>query len=312
MPKEKSELYDCIIIGGGPAGYSAAVYAGRANMKTLVLAGYRSGGQLMIAPSVEDYLGFPNGVSGAALADVFRKHAEKYATNILDVDVTEVDFSKRPFSLKTDEGKFFGKTVIIATGANARWLGLPSEKAYIGKGVSACAVCDSWFFKGKDVAVIGGGDTALREVIYLAPTCKTVTVVHRRDALRAQPILQDRAKAHKNVKFIWNATVEEFLGGDAKLTGLKLKDVMTGKISTLKVDGTFVAIGHAPSTEFLKGKVELDQKGYIVLKNNTMTSVPGVFAAGDVADWQYMQAITSAGEGCEAALDAHRFLEESK
>lgn len=308
MPKE---IWDCIIIGGGPAGYSAAVYAGRANLKTLVLAGYRAGGQLMIAPRVEDYLGFPNGIPGGELSQVFRKHAEMYATKIIDVDVTDVDFSKRPFVVKTDDAEYHAKTIIIATGANARWLGLPSERAYIGKGVSACAVCDSWFFKGKDVAVIGGGDTALREAIYLAATCKSVTVIHRRDALRAQPILEDRAKAAK-VKFVWNATVEEFEGDGTKLTGLKLKDVKTGKTSNLKVDGAFVAIGHAPSTEFLKGKIELDAKGFVALKNNTMTSVPGVFAAGDVADFTYMQAITSAGEGCQAALDAHRFLEESK
>ncbi|MEM5814430.1 MAG: FAD-dependent oxidoreductase, partial [Candidatus Aenigmatarchaeota archaeon] len=241
-----------------------------------------------------------------------RKHAEQYATKIMDVDVTSVDFSMRPFAVKTDDAEYRAKTIVIATGANAMWLGLPSEKKYIGKGVSACAVCDSWFFKGKDVAVIGGGDTAMREVIYLAPVCRTVTVIHRRDKLRAQPLLQERAKAYKNVKFIWNSTVEEFLGDGTKLTGLKLKDVKAGKLSELKVDGAFVAIGHAPNTAFLKGKVELDQKGYIVLKENTMTSVPGVFAAGDVADYRYMQAITSAGEGCMAALDAHRFLEESK
>jgi thioredoxin reductase (NADPH) len=312
MPKQKSgEIWDCIIIGGGPAGYSAAVYAGRASMKTLVLAGYRAGGQLMMAPRVEDYLGFPNGIPGSALVEVFRKHAEMYATKIMDIDVTEVDLSKRPFRLKTDEGEFLGKTIIIATGANARWLGLPSEKAYIGKGVSACALCDSWFFKGKDVAVIGGGDTALREALYLAATCKSVTVIHRRDQLRAMPLLEERAKVAK-IRFVWNSTVEEFLGDGAKLSGLKLKDVKTGKTSELKVDGVFVAIGHAPGTEFLKGKLELDAKGFIVLKNGTMGSVPGVFAAGDVADWQYMQAITSAGQGCAAALDAHRLLEEEK
>jgi len=307
MPKE---IWDCIIIGGGPAGYSAAVYAGRANMKTLVLAGYKAGGQLLMAPRVEDYLGFPEGIPGGILSGVFRKHAEKYATKIIDVDVSEVDFSKRPFRLKTDEGEFLGKTVIIATGAYARWLGLPSEKAFIGKGVSACALCDSWFFKGKDVAVIGGGDTALREAIYLAATCKSVTIVHRRDQLRALPLLEERAKAAK-IRFAWNSTVEEFLGGE-RLTGLKLKDVKTGKTSELKVDGAFVAIGHAPGTDFLKGKLELDAKGFIVLKNNKMTSIPGVFAAGDVADWKYMQAITCAGAGCAAALDAYHFLEDNK
>jgi len=308
MPKE---IWDCIIIGGGPAGYSAAVYAGRASMRTLVLAGYKAGGQLLMAPRVEDYLGFPNGIPGSSLAGVFRKHAEKYATKILDVDVTEVDFSKRPFKLKTDENEFLAKTVIIATGASASWLGLPSEKAYIGKGVSACALCDSWFFKGKAVAVVGGGDTALREALYLAPICKSVTVIHRRDQLRAMPLLGERAKAAK-IRFVWNSTVEEFLGDGERLKGLKLKDVKTGKTSELKVDGAFVAIGHAPGTAFLKGKLELDAKGFIVLKGGSATSVPGVFAAGDVADWKYMQAITCAGAGCAAALEAYRFLEESK
>jgi len=307
MPKD---VFDCIVIGGGPAGYSAAVYAGRANLKTLVLAGYRSGGQLMVAPLVEDYLGFPNGIPGSALSEVFRKHAEKFAAKISDTDVMDVDFSKMPFKVKTADGEFFGRTVIVATGSYAKWLGLPSEKAFVGKGVSACAICDGWFFKGKDVAVIGGGDTALREAAYLAKICKSVTVIHRRDELRAQAVLQERAKALKNVKFVWNATVEEFLGGE-RLASLKLKDVKTGKMSDLKVEGAFVAIGHAPNTDFLKGKIELE-KGCVVLKQGAMTSVPGVFAAGDVADFRYMQAITAAGDGCRAALDVSRFLQESK
>lgn len=307
MPEE---IYDCIIIGGGPAGYAAAVYAGRANMRTLVLAGYHSGGQLMTTTDVEDYPGFPNGIKGPELMKLFRAQAEKFVEKIIDVDVKKVDFSEVPFKMIAEDKEYRARTVIIATGSSPRLLGLASEKKYFAKGVSTCAVCDGFFFKDKDVAVIGGGDTAMREAIYLAKLCKSVTVIHRRDQLRAQAVLQDRAKTDSKIKFAWNSVVDEFLGDGEKLTGIRIRNVETEETSEIKVAGAFVAIGHVPNTDFLKGSLELDKKGYVVLEDKTRTSVPGVFGAGDVQDFVYMQAITAAADGCRAALDAHRFLEE--
>lgn len=301
-------MYDCIIIGGGPAGYTAAIYAGRAALKTLLLAGYGSGGQLMVATEIEDYPGFPEGVQGPELSKRMRAQAERFA-EIKEIDVKSVDLSSRPFKVKTDEGTFEAKTLIIATGAKPKLLGLPSESEYLGKGVSVCAVCDGFFFRDKDVAIVGGGDTAMREALYLANICNSVSVIHRRDKLRAQAILQERAKSNPKIKFVWNSIVEEVLGDGRKVTGLKIKNVKTNKVSELKVDGVFIAIGHIPNTEFLHGQLELDEQGYIVLKNRTETSIPGVFAAGDVADRKYRQAITAAAAGCCAALDAREFLE---
>jgi thioredoxin reductase (NADPH) len=310
----KQDVWDCIIIGGGPAGYTAGIYAGRAALRTLVLGGYKSGGQLMIATDVEDFPGFPKGVKGPELTRLMREQVERFVEKIADVDVSTVDFSKRPFKVVAENKTYLAKVVIVATGASAKWLGLPNEKRLIGKGVSSCAVCDGWFFKGKHIAVIGGGDTALREALYLANVTGGVTVVHRRSELRAQEVLQKRAFADKRIKFVWNATVDDILGKD-RVDGLKLKDVKTGKASELKVDGVFVAIGHTPNTGFLP-KQMLDEKGFVAIKGgvpgHSSTSVPGVFAAGDVYDYTYMQAVTAAAGGCIAAQDAHRFLEAEK
>ncbi len=307
----KSSVYDCIIIGGGPAGYTAGIYAARSGLRTIIISGYKFGGQLMLTTEVEDYPGFPKGVKGPEMMKLFKDQAARFVEKILDVDIISVDFKNRPFTLKTDNETFHAKTVIIATGASYKWLGLPTEEKLIGKGISSCAVCDGWFFKGKDVAVIGGGDSAMREALYLKNFCKTIYVIHRRGELKAQKILQDRALASKNIKFIWNTEVKEF-EGDKMLTSLKLLNNKTNKTSELKVQGAFIAIGHKPTTNFLEDQVELDAKGYVVLKGGTQTSIPGVFAAGDVHDYTYMQAVTAAGWGCMAALDAHRYIESQE
>ena len=305
------KIRDVIIIGSGPAGLTAAIYASRGNLSTLVLAGVAAGGQLMLTTEVEGFPGFPNSIQGTKLMGDMRQQAENLGAVIINEDVTDVDFTKKPFEVFVREKVYLGKSVIVATGASAKWLGLPSEKRLIGKGVSACATCDGPFFKGKSVAVVGGGDSAMREALFLSKLAKEVTVIHRRDKLRAFPTLQQRAFATKNIKFIWNSKVAEVLGKE-KVEGVKIKNIKTGKISDLSVDGLFVAIGHAPNTQFLQGKVELDPKGYIVLKDHSATSVPGVFAAGDVADWHYQQAVTAAAAGCMAALDAQDYLEGAK
>ena len=303
----KKESYDVIIIGSGPAGITASIYTIRANLSTLIIAGETPGGQLMLTTDVEDFPGFGK-IQGPELMKKMRDHAESFGVKFLDENVTSVDFKKQPFKLFADKKEFEAKSVIIATGASARWLGLDSEKKLIGKGVSACAVCDALFFKNKDVAVIGGGDTALRETLHLAKICKSVTVIHRRDKLRAQKILQNRAFNSKNIKFIWNSEVQEFIGRD-KLEIIKLKN-NKGKLTEIKMDGAFVAIGHSPNTNFLKDNIELDSHGYIIVKDNIKTSVQGVFAAGDVHDYRYQQAVTAAGAGCMAAMDADEFIED--
>lgn len=303
-----NQIYDVIVIGSGPAGLTAAIYAARADLKILVIAGVEAGGQLMLTTEVEDFPGFPNSVQGPKLMGEMRKQAENLGAEIINENVTKVDFKVRPFKLFAGEKVYLGKSVIIATGANAKWLGLESEKRLIGKGVSACAVCDGPFFKGKSVAVVGGGDSALREALFLAKLAKAVSVIHRRDKLRAFPILQQRAFATKNIKFIWNSEVEEVLGKE-RVEGVLIKDLKTNKTSNLAVDALFIAIGHKPNTEFLKGQLELNERNYIVLKNHSETSVPGVFAAGDAHDWRYQQAVTAAGAGCMAAMDAQDWLE---
>ena len=305
--------YDLIIIGSGPAGLTAALYASRAKIKTLVLAGYQAGGQLMLTTDVEDYPGFPNGVQGPELIALMRKKAEKFGAEFINEDVVSTDFSKQPLTVKSDSGTFKTKSVIVATGASARWLEIESEKRLIGRGVSSCAVCDSAFFKEKPVAVIGGGDSAMREALHLSKYASSVTIVHRRDAFRAFPILQDRVKSNPKIKIVWNSEVQEVLGKD-RVEGVKIKDAKTGKTQVLNVQGMFVAIGHTPNTKFLKGQLELDQKNYIVVKNEVLTSKSdmGVFAGGDVHDPKYMQAVTAAGAGCKAALEAEEFLESMK
>jgi len=304
-------MYDVIIIGSGSAGYTAAIYACRAGRKTLVLAGSIPGGQLMITSEVENYPGFPEGVLGPELMEKFRRQAERFGPEIVYDDVSFVDFSSRPFKIVAGGKTYEGKSVIIATGANAKWLGLPSETKFRGRGVSSCATCDGFFFKGKDVVTVGGGDTAMEEANFLANITNSVTVVHRRDMLRASKIMQERATANPKIRFIWDSTVKEITGDD-KVTGVQLHNLKSGKDSHVKAEGVFVAIGYEPNTGFLKGKVELDSQGYVVTRKETETSVPGVFAAGDVRDHKYRQAITAAADGCKASIDADRFLAEHK
>jgi thioredoxin reductase (NADPH) len=300
-----------IILGSGPAGYTAAIYAARANLSPILIEGIQPGGQLTITTDVENYPGFPEGVQGPKLMDDMRRQAEKFGTKIVSADVTSVDFKKRPFVVTTAEGNHEAKAVIIATGASAQWLGLDAERKLMGKGVSGCATCDAFFFKNQEVAVVGGGDTAIEDALFLTKFAKKVTIIHRRDQLRASKILQDRAKANSKIEFAWKKVVSDILDVNAgKVTAVKLKDVENGKISELKCDGVFIAIGHKPNTEIFKGQVGLDEKGYIMTKKTTMdTNVPGVFAAGDVQDSYYKQAITAAGTGCMAAIDAEKYLD---
>jgi thioredoxin reductase (NADPH) len=303
------DLYDVIIIGSGSAGYTASVYACRAGRKTLVLAGSIPGGQLMITSDVENFPGFPEGILGPELMEKLRKQAERFGPQIIYDDVSKVDFSKRPFTVTAGNHSYQGKSVIIATGANAKWLEIPSETKFKGKGVSSCATCDGFFFKDKDVVVVGGGDTAMEEASFLANITRKVTIIHRRDKLRASQIMQDRVMKNPRVTFAWDSTVREVLGGQ-KVTGVRLANVKTGRETVLNTDGVFVAIGHEPNTGVFKGAIHLDSKGYILTKNETETNVPGVFAAGDVRDHRYRQAITAAADGCKAAIDADRFLAE--
>ena len=306
-------LYDIIVIGSGPAGLTAAIYATRSNLKTLVIAGAVAGGQLMITTDVENYPGFPKGVQGPELMELWRQQAERFKADFVDDDVTRVDFSKRPFKVWTSDGVHEARSVIIATGANAKYLGLPNEERLKGRGVSACAVCDGFFFKGLDVVVVGGGDTAMEDSLYLSKLCKTVAVVHRRHEFRASKIMQDRAFKTANIKVIWDSEVVDVMG-DAKVEGVRIKNKKTGQTSDLKAQGLFLAIGHEPATEILRDQLKLD-KGYVVLRPHdglsTATSVDGVFAAGDVHDFRYRQAVTAAGFGSMAALDAERWLQHS-
>jgi len=306
-------VHDVIIIGSGPAGFTAALYTARADLKPLLFeglaAGGQPGGQLMLTTDVENYPGFVDGILGPDLMEIFRKQALRFGTEILRKDITSVDFSKKPFVLKSGDEEYQSKTVIISTGATARWLGLESEKALQGYGVSACATCDGAFFKDKEVIVVGGGDTAMEEANFLTKFASKVTVVHRRDELRASMIMQDRAKANSKINFVWNSAVSEIKDPAAKkVTGVVLKNVKDGTLTDVKCDGVFMAIGHDPNTKLFKGQIDLDDTGYILVKNGMQTSVPGVFASGDVQDHVYKQAVTAAGTGCMAALDAERYL----
>ena len=303
-----AKLYDVIIIGSGPAGYTAAIYAARANLSVLMFQGYQVGGQLMLTSDVENYPGFEEGILGPPMMEKFELQARRFGTEMIPEDVTAVDFSKRPFTITTDSGEYRARAVIISTGANAKWLGLPSEHRLQGRGVTACATCDGFFFKNKDVAVVGGGDTAMEEATFLTRYVKHVTVIHRRDTLRASKIMQDRAFKNPKISFIWDTEVTEVLGEDA-ITGLRLRNLKTEEESILPIQGLFLAIGHEPNTGLFKGIIEMDKKGYIVPAENTMTNIPGVFAAGDVTDHRYRQAVTAAGDGCRAAIDAERWLE---
>ena len=299
-----------LIIGSGPAGLSAAIYGARAGMQPIVVQGLQPGGQLTITTDVENYPGFRDVIQGPWLMQEMQAQAEHVGTRMLWDTITSIDLSGPPFRAVGDSGDAYeGETLVIATGAQAKWLGVPGEQELSGKGVSACATCDGFFYRGKKVVVIGGGNTAVEEALYLTNHSQDVTLVHRRDSLRAEKILQDRLLAHPNIKVLWNKTVDHFVGGDAGLTGVALTDTVTGESSVEPTDGAFVAIGHAPATELFKGKLELDGGGYIVVEPGTpKTAIPGVFACGDVMDHTYRQAVTAAGTGCMAALDAERFV----
>src|SRR5229473_1145441 len=303
-----AKIYDVVIIGSGPSGYTAAIYAARANLSVLLFQGYETGGQLMQTTDVENYPGFEEGILGPDMMEKFEAQARRFGTEMLAEDVVAVDFSQRPFTLTTDSGEYRTRAVIISAGASAQWLGLPSETRLKGRGVSACATCDGFFFKKKDVAVVGGGDTAMEEANFLTRYANHVTVIHRRDSLRASKIMQDRAFKNPKISFVWDTEVAEVLGDDT-VTGLRLHNVKTGEESTLPVQGFFLAIGHQPNTDLFKGILDMDKVGYIVPVEHTMTNIPGVFAAGDVTDHRYRQAVTAAGDGCRAAIDAERWLE---
>ncbi|OGE34071.1 thioredoxin-disulfide reductase [Candidatus Daviesbacteria bacterium RIFCSPHIGHO2_02_FULL_41_14] len=296
-----------VIIGSGPAGLAAAIYAARGNLSPLVISGREAGGQLMLTTDVDDYPGFPQGIQGPELMAQMRAQAERFETRFIAENVISVDLKVRPFVINSETSKVYAHSVIIATGASAKWLGLESEKRLIGKGVSACAVCDGLFFKGKDVLVIGGGDAAMREAQHLSKVCQSVTIVHRRGEFRAQAALINLIKSKANIKFLMNSVVEE-IRGETKVNSVKIKNTQNNEISELEIDGIFVAIGHKPQTDFIKGEVELDENGYIKVTENTRTSVEGVFVAGDVADHRYRQAVTAAGAGCMAALDVEEYL----
>ena len=301
-----------VIVGSGPAGYTAAVYSARAELEPIVVAGLEAGGQLMLTTEVENYPGFPEGVTGPDMMDLFEAQAARFGTKIYKENATRIDLSKRPFRIETTERVVTADAVILATGASARWLGLPSEKRLTNRGVSACATCDGALYRGKPMAVVGGGDTALEEALFLTRFASKVSLVHRRDELRGSKIMQDRAKKNEKIEFVWNSEVDEILGDDF-VTAMRVKDVKTGETREVPVDAVFIAIGHQPNTELLKGQIELDSVGYI--KNEpggTRTSIEGVFACGDAMDPTYRQAITAAGTGCMAAIDSERWLAEQE
>jgi thioredoxin reductase (NADPH) len=304
-----SEVRDLIVIGGGPAGYTAALYAARANLQPLVIEGFQWGGQLMITSDVENYPGYPDGILGPEMMQDFRRQAERFGADFLTDDVTRVDFSERPFRVYVGDDEHRARTVIVATGATARQLGLPSETALQGRGVSYCAVCDAAFFKEKEVVVVGGGDSAMEEAIFLTKFATKVTVVHRRDDFRASKILLDRARANEKIEWATSAVVDEVLGDNGKVSAVRLRSTTTDDQRVIPAEGLFVAVGHDPNTKLFLEWLDHDEAGYLVTKaRTTETNVPGVFAAGDVQDHVYRQAVTAAGSGTMAALDAERFL----
>jgi thioredoxin reductase (NADPH) len=305
---KKPVMERVIIIGSGPAGLTAAVYAARANLRPLVLAGGLYGGQLMLTTDVENYPGFPEGIMGPDLMIRFREQAERFGARIENVDVTAVDFLKHPLVVRTYDAQFEAESVVVATGASAVWLDIPGEERLRGCGVSSCATCDGAFFRDKHIVVVGGGDSALEEALFLTRFGRRVTLIHRRDRLRASKIMSNRARSHEKIDFIWNTVVEEVLGGE-HVTGLRLRNVVDGKTYELQADALFVAIGHTPNTEVFAGQLDLDERGYIASPDGSLTNVEGVFVAGDVNDHRYRQAVTAAGAGCRAAMDAEKYLE---
>lgn len=306
------DIRKVVILGSGPAGYTAAIYTSRANLNPLLFEGPEPGGQLTITTEVENYPGFAEGITGPELMNIFKLQAERFGTEIIPDRVVEVDLSKRPFYVKGDNSEFKANTLIISTGATARWLGIPSEDKLRGYGVSACATCDGFFFQNKKVLVIGGGDTAMEEAVFLTRFASEVRVIHRRDALRASKIMQEKAFTNEKISFIWDSVVEEVLGErETGVQGVRYKNVKTGELTNELFDGVFLAIGHVPNTEMFKGQLDMDENGYIITRpGSASTGVKGVFAAGDVQDRVYRQAITAAGTGCMAALEAERFLGE--
>ena len=303
------DVRNLIVIGSGPAGYTAALYAARANLEPLVLKGLDAGGQLMLTTDVENYPGFADGIMGPELMDQMEKQSARFGAEILAVHVTEVDLSERPFTVKAGDQVWKARTLIVATGATARWLDVPGEAKLRGRGVSACATCDGFFFRERELVVVGGGDSAMEEATFLTKFASKVTIVHRRDEFRASAIMVERALSNPKIEVAWNSVVEEVLGDDA-VTGVMLRNVETGEVSEFRTDGVFMAIGHDPNTSLFRGKLDLDDDGYLkVAEPRTSTNVDGVFAAGDVTDRIYRQAVTAAGQGCKAAIDAERFLE---
>lgn len=297
-----------IILGSGSAGLTAAIYAGRAQLRPLVVAGTQRGGQLTLTTDVENYPGFADGIQGPELMEIMRRQAERFDADFIDDDATAVDFRRRPFEITVGGHTVRGEAVIIATGAGTNWLGLPNEQRLIGHGVSSCAPCDAYFFRGKEVAVVGGGDSAMEEALVLTKFATKVTIIHRRDRFRASKIMAERAVRHGKISVLWNTVVEDVIG-DGAVRGLLLRDVKTHNRQDFPVDGLFVAVGHHPNTDLFRGQIDLDERGYVVHRRHTMTSVQGVFAAGDVHDHRYRQAVTAAGWGCMAAMDVERYLE---
>lgn len=297
-----------VIVGSGPAGLTAAIYASRANLEPIVIGGYVPGGQLMITTDVENYPGFPDGIQGPELMELFRRQAERFGSRIIDADIDRVDLSKRPFHLWAGGAEYTADSVIVAAGASALWLGLENETRLRGRGVSACATCDGFFFRGKEVVVVGGGDTAIEEATFLTKFATKVTVVHRRDQLRASKIMARRAFENPKIHFIWNGEVIDVLGTDV-VQAVRLRDTETGKVTDYATNGLFLAIGYRPNTEAFRDWLEVDQKGYLVVEDETHSRIEGVFIAGDVHDHRYRQAVTAAGDGCRAAIDAERWLE---
>jgi thioredoxin reductase (NADPH) len=300
-----------VIIGSGPAGLTAAIYAARAGLSPLMIEGSISGGQLMLTTEVENYPGFPDGIMGPEMMQLFRRQAERFETRFVTADVTRVDFSERPFGIWVGDDEYRADAVIISTGASARWLEVPGEEKLRGHGVSACATCDGFFFRDREIVVVGGGDSAMEEALFLTKFASKVTVIHRRDEFRASQIMAQRVLDHPKVEVRWNSVVEEILG-DTTVTGVRLRDVVTGDMEDFATEGVFVAIGHDPNTSLFKGLLDLNEKGYLQTFENTATSIPGVFGSGDVVDFTYRQAITAAGSGCQAAIDAERWLENQE
>lgn len=311
MFKVSERIYDAVVVGSGPAGYTAALYAARANLDVLLFQGFETGGQLMLTSDVENYPGYREGVMGPDMMEDFEAQAARFGAEMRPDDVERVDFSERPFRLwaEGEDEPTLARAVIIATGAKAKWLGLEGERRLMGRGVSGCATCDGFFFKEKRVAVVGGGDTAMEEALFLTKYAGEVLLIHRRDQFRASKIMLDRARKNPKVTFITDTVVQDILG-ESSVEGIRVKDVNTGEEREIEVDGFFAAIGHAPATGIFVGQLEMDEGGYVLQKEHTMTSVPGVFAAGDVSDKRYRQAVTAAGDGCRAAIDAERWLEE--